>query len=152
MENENTYTKPQGILVNPHDKTVARVNLDDLNLKTLYKLLDVDIIDIVGLGDTFCMVVDDEGLLDESGAQRYFTMHGDLYAGNALIIGTNDEGDLCSLSELSGLAMNHATHNITFVGDAGGAEGAIEEGAVRRPMSTFQAGDDPPQVLWEWNR
>ena len=89
----------KGILIDPFNETIMNVTLVDTKLQTIYALLGCNIITITNLQDGIDMVLDDEGLLKDKESQAYFKfgLHSQPFAGKALVIGTNDEGDFSSL-------------------------------------------------------
>ena len=89
----------KGILIDPFNETVMNVTLVDTKLQTVYSLLGCHLINITNLQDGVDMVLDDEGLLKDKDSQAYFKfgLHSQPFAGKALVIGTNDEGDFSSL-------------------------------------------------------
>ena len=56
---------------------------------------------MTGLANGVDMILDDEGLLKDSNSQTYFKfgIGSQPFAGKALIVGTNDEGETVSLPE-----------------------------------------------------
>ena len=90
----------KGILINPFDKTIKEVTIT-YNLEDIHILCNFSIFNIVSpLWDTIHqlnnkMYVDDEGLFKPN--QRYFKLHGNNYAGKALIVG-NDTGETTTTS------------------------------------------------------
>ena len=91
----------RAILVDPFTETVSQVTLVDTKLQTLRTLIDCEIITMTGLADGVDMILDDEGLLKDSSSQAYFKfgIGSQPFAGKALIVGTNDEGETVSLPE-----------------------------------------------------
>lgn len=91
----------KAILIDPFTETVSRVTLVDTKLQTFRTLLDCDIITMAGLADGVDMILDDEGLLKDSKSQAYFKMgiNSQPFAGKALVVGTDDEGNTVSLPE-----------------------------------------------------
>lgn len=82
----------QGILINPFDQTVKEVNILG-NIQDIYLLTECTIFDVVRLSESDDMYVDDEGLLKDN---RYFSWSGRNFAGKALIMGHDDEGNSIS--------------------------------------------------------
>ena len=91
----------KAILIDPFTETVSQVTLVDTKLQTLKNLIECEIITMTGLADGVDMILDDEGLLKDSGSQAYFKfgIGSQPFAGKALIVGTNDEGETVSLPE-----------------------------------------------------
>jgi hypothetical protein len=91
----------RAILIDPFTETVSQVTLVDTKLQTLRTLIDCEIITMTGLADGVDMILDDEGLLKDSNSQAYFKfgIGSQPFAGKALIVGTDDEGDTVSLPE-----------------------------------------------------
>ena len=69
-------------------------------LQTIYGLIGCDLITITSAFGVD-MVLDDEGLLKDSDSQRYFKIgiNSQPYAGKALLVGSDDEGNFASLPE-----------------------------------------------------
>jgi hypothetical protein len=85
-----------GILIDPEKKELSYVEYDG-NYKSIYKLIEANLFDIVYLTDTETVFVDEEGLLNNP--RYFFTYEGfQPLAGKGLILGTNDEGDSISTS------------------------------------------------------
>ena len=91
----------RAILIDPFTETVSQVTLADTKLQTLRTLIDCDIITIAGLADGVDMILDDEGLLKDSKSQAYFKIGigSQPFAGKALIVGTDEEGNTVSVPE-----------------------------------------------------
>lgn len=82
----------RGILINPFDQTIKEVTIVG-NIQDIYLLTDCTIFDVVRLSESDDMYVDDEGLLKDN---RYFSWSGRNFAGKALIMGHDDEGNSIS--------------------------------------------------------
>lgn len=91
----------RAILIDPFTETVSQVTLVDTKLQTLRSLIECNIITIAGLADGVDMILDDEGLLKDSKSQAYFKIGigSQPFAGKALVIGTDEEGNTVSLPE-----------------------------------------------------
>jgi hypothetical protein len=91
----------RAILIDPFTETVSQVTLVDTKLQTLKNLIECEIITMTGLADGVDMILDDEGLLKDSNSQAYFKfgIASQPFAGKALIVGTNEEGETVSLPE-----------------------------------------------------
>ena len=91
----------RAILIDPFTETVSQVTLADTKFQTLRTLIDCEIITMTGLADGIDMILDDEGLLKDSNSQAYFKfgISSQPFAGKALIVGTNEEGETVSLPE-----------------------------------------------------
>jgi len=91
----------RAILIDPFTETVSQVTLVDTKLQTLRAIIDCDIITMAGLADGVDMILDDEGLLKDSSSQAYFKIGigSQPFAGKALIVGTDDEGNTVSVPE-----------------------------------------------------
>ena len=96
----NNWNLTRAILIDPFTETVSNVTLVDTKLQTIYSLLGCDLITITSAFGAD-MILDDEGLLKDSGSQAYFKIGIDSqpYAGKALLIGSDAEGNFASLSE-----------------------------------------------------
>ena len=82
----------KGILINPFNETIKEVVYEG-NVKEIYDLIECGTFDVVRLSNRDDMFIDDEGLLIEN---RYFTIGNRNYAGRALIMSHDDEGDTVS--------------------------------------------------------
>lgn len=91
----------RAILIDPFTETITEVKMVDTKLQTIYNLIGCDIITITNLANGTDMILDDEGLLKNSENQAYFKfgIGSQPFAGKALIVATNDEGDFASLPE-----------------------------------------------------
>lgn len=91
----------RAILIDPFTETVSQVTLVDTKFQTLRTLIDCEIITMAGLADGVDMILDDEGLLKDSNSQAYFKfgIGSQPFAGKALIVGTDEEGETVSLPE-----------------------------------------------------
>jgi hypothetical protein len=83
----------RGILINPFDTTITEVNYTG-DYKEIYALTDCTTFDCVRIYETQDMYIDDEGLLKNN--QMYFTMNDRVYAGKALLLSHDDEGETIS--------------------------------------------------------
>jgi len=99
MTNNNPIKR--AILINPFTQTITEVKMVDTKLQTIYALIGCELITITSLADGIDMILDDEGLLKDSESQAYFKfgITSQPFAGKALIIATDDEGDFASLPE-----------------------------------------------------
>ena len=84
----------KGILINPFDETIKEVVYTG-NIQEIYDLIACRTFDVVRLNNRIDdmrddMYIDDEGLLIDN---RYFTIGNKNYAGRALIMSHEDEGD-----------------------------------------------------------
>ena len=97
------------ILIDPYTKSLSLVGLDTSDYKNIYKLIDCSTFDVIGgLNDhNDAIYIDDEGLLTQTDATRYFTIDGrQPIAGKGLVVGTDDEGNTIAphttIAELEG--------------------------------------------------
>jgi len=99
MTNKNPIKR--AILIDPFTQTITEVKMVDTKLKTIYALIGCELITITSLSEGIDMILDDEGLLKNSENQAYFKfgITSQPFAGKALIIATDDEGDFASLPE-----------------------------------------------------
>ena len=96
----------RAILINPFNETIMDVTMVDTKLQTIKNLIDCEIITVAGIGTSnqyrgIDLILDDEGLLKDSEHQAYFKygIQSQPYAGKALMIATDDEGETVSLPE-----------------------------------------------------
>lgn len=77
----------RAILIDPFTRTVSEIDTD-ASLDDMYRLLDVDLITVIGVGASHAMILDDEGLLKDKEFQAYFTLEGmsQPLAGKAMIL------------------------------------------------------------------
>ena len=99
MTNNNPIKR--AILIDPFTETITEVKMVDTKIQTIYALLGCDVITITSLADGIDMILDDEGLLKDSEKQAYFKfgIASQPFAGKALVIATDEEGDFASLPE-----------------------------------------------------
>ena len=104
----------RAILIDPFTETITEVNMVDTKLQTIYNLIGCDLITITSLANGIDMILDDEGLLKNSENQAYFKfgINSQPFAGKALIIATNDEGDFASLPEK--VSVEKINHRVIF--------------------------------------
>ena len=90
----------KAILIDPFTETVSNVTLVDTKLQTIYSLIGCDLITITSAFGAD-MILDDEGLLKDSDSQAYFKIGigSQPYAGKALLVGSDEEGNFASLPE-----------------------------------------------------
>jgi hypothetical protein len=96
----------KAILIDPFTETIMDVTLVDTKLQTIKNLIDCEIITVAGIGTSnqyrgIDLILDDEGLLKDSEHQAYFKygIQSQPYAGKALMVATDDEGETVSLPE-----------------------------------------------------
>ena len=96
----------RAILINPFNETIMDVTMVDTKLQTIKNLIDCEIITVAGIGTSnqyrgIDLILDDEGLLKDSEHQAYFKygIQSQPYAGKALMVAADDEGETVSLPE-----------------------------------------------------
>ena len=96
----------RAILIDPFTETIMEVTMVDTKLQTIKNLIDCEIITVAGIGTSnqyrgIDLILDDEGLLKDSEHQAYFKygIQSQPYAGKALMVATDDEGETVSLPE-----------------------------------------------------
>ena len=96
----------RAILIDPFTETIMDVTMVDTKLQTIKNLIDCEIITVAGIGTSnqyrgIDLILDDEGLLKDSEHQAYFKygIQSPPYAGKALMVATDDEGETVSLPE-----------------------------------------------------
>jgi len=96
----------RAILIDPFTETIMDVTMVDTKLQTIKNLIDCEIITVAGIGTSnqyrgIDLILDDEGLLKDSEHQAYFKygIQSQPYAGKALMVATDDEGETVSLPE-----------------------------------------------------
>ena len=82
------------------------------------------------------VVVDEFSLYVRPSSQSYFTIGGQLFAGNAVLYGFDDKGKSVDLLEIP---------DIGFLQNAAAVERNIALGLVFRPQITANG-----QVIWQW--
>ena len=97
----------RAILIDPFTETIMEVTMVDTKLQTIKNLIDCEIITVAGIGTSnqyrgIDLILDDEGLLKDSEHQAYFKygIQSQPYAGKALMVATDDEGETVSLPEI----------------------------------------------------
>ena len=76
----------KGFLINPFDKTITNVEVED-TLEAYYKILDCECIDGMKVDNTNHLWVDDNGYFREDQAFFTFGRYPNPIAGKALILG-----------------------------------------------------------------
>lgn len=81
----------KGILINPEDRTVEMVEVEDDNVNNIQAFIEAPLFDVVRLPHDDALYVDDEGLYTK---HDYFAIEGfpNPLAGRALVLGTDSEG------------------------------------------------------------
>ena len=104
MTNNNSIKR--AILIDPFNETISEVKMVDTKLQTIKNLIDCEIFTVCGIGTSnqyrgIDLFLDDEGLLKDRDSQAYFKygIHSQPFAGKALMVATDDEGDTASLPE-----------------------------------------------------
>ena len=102
--------KINAVLIDPSRCMITEVKLDSpTRLAEIYKLLDVQLIDIVRFDRRNNMYIDDEGLLKDN---FFFSVRGRKYAGKGLIVGATDPTGHDTDSRVSWFDLS----NVTFHG------------------------------------
>jgi hypothetical protein len=99
----------QAFFINAKEQTVTQMEIKQ-DLQTYYDLIGCRVVDGIYLdADNFCYV-DDEGLLKEQ--EGYFTLANfpRPFAGNGIIVGTDEEGNDVS----SKLVLEEVVKNVKF--------------------------------------
>ena len=112
----------KGILINPFDETIKEVIYTG-DFREIYDLVDCSTFDVVNIYKYQDMYVDDEGLLKNN--QRYFTINDRNYAGKALLLSHNDEGE----TESTNLDLQMVNSMVQF----------LPEGHIETPYMEFTA-------------
>jgi hypothetical protein len=148
------------LMIDPHEQTLTVQTFTKANAFNEAKELGgYDLADIRSLGERFCLVVDDEGLLKPN---AYFSLGDDpqMLAGRAFMFGRDAEGEFTSLQPnmivhlLDPANMHKHVHWYKTDFEA---ERAIKQGILDRPRSVFSSmGPDlkpvpgTETVLWSW--
>jgi len=96
-----------------------------------------DLIDHATFGDHLGIVVADFGMFDDPDKQDYFSVEGNLYAGNALVYAVNDAGETVDIPNLD--------LTPTFLHGREEVESMIKQGLVDRPEMTVNG-----ELVWAW--
>ena len=95
--------KITGFLIDVTRQMNARPVEFENNLENIYKLLDIDLIDVAvcRVGDkAYDFIVDDEGLLKAGAIPSVFDADGrPVLVGNVLVVNSNEDGDFTSLND-----------------------------------------------------
>jgi len=81
----------KAIFINANEQKVEAVNVEN-ELHAIYKQLGCDMIQCIDLGENHTLVCDEEGRLKEQ-AWGFKLAGPTVIAGNALIVGTSEDGD-----------------------------------------------------------
>jgi hypothetical protein len=95
-------------------------------------------VDFGTINGRLSIVVYEYSLLAKPSEQSYFAIRGALYAGNAVIFGTDDEGSTVDVGPLP---------PVTFFEDAEAVSRAIALGRVERPRVAVNDA-----TLWAWGK
>jgi hypothetical protein len=115
----------KAILLHSKNKTITEVEIRGGDIQDIYRFLEVDQFEAVGLGEIngvfVSMYVDEEGLLKEAYIEEDGTKHNmfgmklkgfpNVIMGNGLIMGTDEEGE----SVDSPLSVSQVESLVTFV-------------------------------------
>lgn len=141
----------RAILIDPHAMSVTEIDPPNLNLETMRSLIDCDMVDRTSFGGNVDGWVDDEGMMKRG--QRFWHFDGSrvMMAGKCLVCSISPDGDSIALAPYATLQMTQAL--VAFLGDANGAQRAINAGIVDAPMTYIGSMDDPTkrEVIWTWN-
>jgi hypothetical protein len=89
--------KIKAVFVNASERTVTDVEIER-GLKPMYAMIGCRLVDLVHLGDSDDLFVDDEGLLVIKPMSPMFRIGDVTLAGNGVIVGGNDEtGESCDV-------------------------------------------------------
>ena len=87
------------ILIDPFKEKIRVAYLPrDTYIDEIKKWMEVDLIDIVTLNNKDMMILDDEGLLKSNNRFSHWAPHGTAYAGKAVIVGYDEEGETTDAS------------------------------------------------------
>ena len=81
----------KAILINATERSVKEVEING-DLQSWYSSIDCDMVEVACyLPSSNLLLVDEEGLLKQK--SEFFSYDKSIFAGNGLIVGTNDDGD-----------------------------------------------------------
>jgi len=93
-------------------------------------------VDFGAVSHSTSVVVYEYGLFVDPAEQKYFSINGQLFAGNAVVFDTNDQGEDIDMIRLP---------DITWYQNADAVEKAIQRGYIKRPE--MRVND---KLLWSW--
>lgn len=125
-------------LVNATQGTVQTSEFDNLREAAWSLGLDMSAVDFGSLSRQIHLVVYEFGLRADPRTQCFFSVAGQLYAGNAAIFQVDDRGDTVDLSE--------PLPPIRFLPTVEDVERAISAGEIMRPQIAVNG-----EVVWQWN-
>jgi predicted cobalt transporter CbtA len=139
-------------MVDPFKMSITEADLPDLSYKRMKQLIGAEYIDRTGLGGMVYAYIDDTGL--KKSGQRFWHFEGSLVlmAGFAIIVGVDDFGDPTELPPYA--TLDFTKRVVAFLGDARGAERAIEKGLIQRPRTkihTVNGGALKSETIWQWD-
>lgn len=107
----------RAILIDSTTQEIKEVELTAPTLKSMYKHLDCELVDLVRLDDKADMYVDDEGLLKDP--KSFFQIQYDgikfqPIAGKGLICSHDDEGDTAGLPTDHPITVEFLKQNVTW--------------------------------------
>lgn len=86
----------RGIFIDATAKTITEIQVvDDGGSKTIAKLLRCQWIERVRATNRDDLWIDEEGMLTCPNPQGYINLNGNIFAGNGLILGHDEAGELC---------------------------------------------------------
>lgn len=139
-------------LVDPNLKLITPGETDTLGWQWMRLILSCRFVQSIHLGGGIDLWVDEECLINDSPERnKFWVLNGaypSLLCGYGVVCGVNEEGESTSLP--AEFDVEPLRKSIIWLDDAASAEAAIQAGIVPRPQTTMQAGDKPPEVLWEW--
>jgi predicted cobalt transporter CbtA len=132
--------------------SVTETELPDLSYERMKQLIGSHYIDRTGLGGRVYAYIDDIGLKKRN--QRFWHFEGSfvLMAGFAVIVGVDDMGEPAELPPYA--TLDFTKRVVAFLGDARGAERAIEKGLIQRPRTeihTVNGGALKSETIWQWD-
>lgn len=90
--------KLRGILINPKNKTVEEIQIDNADCSTIATTIGAELVELVRVGRFDDLWLDEEGLLQSPNPHGYFIWRGasQIFAGRGLILGHDREGESIS--------------------------------------------------------
>jgi hypothetical protein len=124
------------IVVDVRHCAVTPVRCKDFAVALKKAGLQVARIDFAEVASGISIVVYEFGLFEPPAKQKYFSINGNLYAGNALLFGHDKIGETINLTE---------PPPVTFYSSGEAVERAIGTGEIKRPVISVNG-----RAIWQW--
>jgi hypothetical protein len=144
----------RAVLIDPYNRTVSFINLPhNPELESIYKVLEVEWIESIHIGDDERMFIDEEGLMHINDKTRFFVwntpLDTKLIAGRGLILSTDLNGDVQSTAMTPEIINRHVRFVDDNVKAADLAERMLDSVTVCTTPAEYKAACDRMAKLME---